>query len=637
MANYVSKHPGSKIDEAVDAFLAAKGVTYVKTVNGAAPDENGNVTVKVSSDVSIDATLTQEGAAADAKAVGEAVNQLSEEIAQKTVVREKPLVYIDGNIPITKDNVLAEMRILSNWLNIHAYIKIKCQGSSSMNYPKKNFTVTLYKDADRTIPLEITIPGWKHPSNKFVLKANYIDHLHARNVVTARLWSEVVASRHDYVALPAELRNSPNNGAVDGFPVIVYANGSYQGLYTWNIGKDDWLWGMDEDDPNHVLLCGETNTDGEYRETACNFRTVWNGVDGNDWSVEVGKNSDEVKNALNALILCVRDTTDEEFRQQIRNHLDLDSAIDYYIFACAICGIDNLGKNMLLGTYNLRKWIMGMYDLDSTWGLWWNGTRFISPLTRCPSQYQEQFSLLFERIAALYAPNIQARAVELRQTVLSYANIVSHFERFAAEIGVEAYADDLVPYPNIPSKSENNLWQIREFVRSRLAYFDVWATGKESGILYSLPNINFSAGESRVMITNGNHVKIDMATAEVYADLTNGQASDTYGVIKYHSKLFELKAGDVVTRKLTGMKADGEFASIHKAMNIFLIAESGEVQFGNNFNVESLPTTHEISINVEEDINVSGLGMWCGIENTGIVNGTVEFDVELYVNGARYI
>lgn len=431
--------------------------------------------------VEVDTTLTKSGMAADAKVTGDLLNSLNEEIealkagggsAAVTQKQEKPLVYIDGTIPTTKDNVLATMTVKSSWLNFFAYIKIKCQGTSSMAHPKKNFTVTLYQDEERSIPLYITIPGWKHPSYKFVLKANYIDRTHARNVVNARLWGEIVASRQDYDSLPEELRNSPNNGAVDGFPILVTTNGSYQGIYTWNIGKDAWMWGMDEDNLNHALMCAETNTDGEYAETPCNFRALWSGVHEEDWSVEVGTNSDTLKNSLNALISCVKDTTDEEFVAQIGTYLDIQSAIDYYIFAFADCGIDGLAKNMLLGTYDMTLWHCGAYDLDTTWGLYWYGSPTVPANRVCPDEYQEQFSMLWERITTLYADRLKERYWELRSSVLSYANIVSHFERFADEIGEKAYADDVIPYPDIPGKDDNNIWHIRNFVRDRLVYCD---------------------------------------------------------------------------------------------------------------------------------------------------------------------
>lgn len=398
--------------------------------------------------------------------------------------KEKPLIFIDGEIPTTKDNVLAEMRIMSSWLNLHAYIKIKCQGSSSMNYPKKNFTITLFEDEAREIPLYITIPGWKYPSNKYVLKANWIDATHARNIIAARLWGEVVASRADYDTLPDEYKNSPNNGAVDGFPICVYTNGSYQGLYTWNIGKDAWLWGMNEENPNHILLCAETNTNNDILDTPCNFRALWNGIDGSNWSVEVGENSESLKNSLNELITCVKDTDDETFIKNIGEYINIQSVIDYWLFQYVICGLDGLAKNMLLGCYDGKMRYMGAYDLDSTFGLWWNGASFVSSNYRCPADYQEKRNLLFERINALYKEEVKARYIELRKTVYSYSNIVSKFEEFIGAIGSEAYKDNITAYNNIPSAETNNIWQLRNYIRDRLEYCDIQILRDETLITF---------------------------------------------------------------------------------------------------------------------------------------------------------
>lgn len=383
-----------------------------------------------------------------------------------------PKVFIDGEIPTSKTDVLAEMTYISRSKRFHAFLKIKCQGTSSMSYPKKNFTVKLYADEARSVEMPMMMRNWGVESSKYVLKANYVDHSHARNIVDANLWSEIVASRADYASLPDEIRSSPNNGAVDGFPIKVYTNGTYQGIYTWNIGKDAWMWGMDVENANHVLLCNETNTDGTYAENASNFRALWNGVDGTNWSVEVGTNSTAVKDSLNALISCVKDTTDDEFRAQIGNHLDLQSAIDYYIHCYADCGLDSLAKNMLLGTYDLVKWYMGRYDMDSVWGLYWNGSKFVSATYRCPEDYQEQFSLLWERLEALYYNEIKTRYAELRAGVLSFPNIVTKFERFMDVIGLDLYAEDLTIYTGIPQGSTNSIKQIRDYVCDRLAYVD---------------------------------------------------------------------------------------------------------------------------------------------------------------------
>lgn len=384
-----------------------------------------------------------------------------------------PKVFIDGMIPTTKDDVFAEMQYISKTESFHAFLKIKCQGSSSMSYPKKNFTVKLYSDEARNNELKKVFKDWRHESNKYVLKANYIDHSHARNIVCARLWDEVVSSRADYASLPAEMRNSPRNGAIDGFPIKLYTNGTYQGIYTWNIGKDAWMWGMDEDNANHVLLCGEVNNNGEAIDTATNFRALWQGENIWHWGVEVGERTDIIASSMNALISCVKDTDDNTFKATIGNYLDIQSAIDYWVHQYIICGLDGLAKNMLLATYNGTKWICGAYDMDSTWGLWCNGTSFVPPEYRCPEDYQENRSLLWERISTLFAEEIAARYAELRSSVYSYSNLFTHFERFMDVIGLDLYAEDLTIYPSIPSGNANNIQQIRNFIRDRLYYCDV--------------------------------------------------------------------------------------------------------------------------------------------------------------------
>ena len=81
---------------------------------------------------------------------------------------------------------------------------------------------------------------------------NEAGHQYFYELVGARLWSKIVASRNDYNNLPIEMRNSPNNCVIDGFAIKVTLNDVYQGLYTWNIPKDKWMFNMDETNSNHM-------------------------------------------------------------------------------------------------------------------------------------------------------------------------------------------------------------------------------------------------------------------------------------------------------------------------------------------------------------------------------------------------
>mgnify|MGYP003504583333 FL=1 len=95
-----------------------------------------------------------------------------------------PKVFINGTIPTTKDDVNAELTYISKTFTFHAYITIKCQGTSSMKYPKKNFTIKLFEDAERSQKKKIGFKHWGE-QNKFCLKANWIDLSHCRNVISA--------------------------------------------------------------------------------------------------------------------------------------------------------------------------------------------------------------------------------------------------------------------------------------------------------------------------------------------------------------------------------------------------------------------------------------------------------------------
>ena len=390
-----------------------------------------------------------------------------------------PKVFIDGAIPTTKDNVEAEMTYISKTLNFHAYIKIKCQGNSSMSYPKKNFTVALYKDEDRSEKMKVPFKNWGG-QNKFCLKANWIDISHLRNVVSARIWGDVVKSRPNYDDYPEELKTSPNQGAIDGFPIKVYNNGVYQGRYTWNIPKDKWMFNMNDDLDEHCVLCGENYDSGCFRALPL--------IDESDWSDEIHDSVPQsIKTSWTNAISFVMNSSDEEFKANLGNYFDVQSLLDYHIYGMYMCGIDQYGKNQIYMTYDGVKWIASMYDLDSTWGLYWNGQSILA-YTYSRSQYEDQIqgrlgNLLYERLEELFSDELQMRWMELRDSALKLSNVINHFERmsdvFTSDLIKEDYASTTAfgQYTAIPSVAKNNLQQIRNFAVDRRDWTDEYFGG----------------------------------------------------------------------------------------------------------------------------------------------------------------
>lgn len=404
----------------------------------------------------------------------------NEKVGQKyePIDDDIPKVFIDGVIPTTKDEVQAEMTYISKTLKFHTYITIKCQGTSSMSYPKKNFTVKLFKDEARTEKFKIDFKGWGK-QNKFCLKANWIDISHMRNVVSAQLWGDVVNSRADYEELPELLRTSPNNGVVDGFSIKVYNNGVYQGRYTWNIPKDGWMTNMDDELETHCILCGENYDSGCFRTLPI--------IDESDWSDELHDTTPEsIKTSWSNAINFVMTSSDEEFRTNIGNYFDLQSLLDYHVFGIYICGLDSYGKNQIYLTYDGVKWIASMYDLDSTWGLYWNGQSILS-YDYGREQFEDQIqgrmgNLLYERLEQNFYSELQIRWEELKSSALAMSNIINRFERMSdlmpPELVKEDYASTTAngQYVAIPSVAKNNIQQIRNFAAARRSWTDKYFT-----------------------------------------------------------------------------------------------------------------------------------------------------------------
>lgn len=380
-----------------------------------------------------------------------------------------PTIFISGSIPDSKSYVAGKLEYVSKTTKFHAYTYIKLQGTSTLLMPKKNYTVNLYSDENRSIKLNKEFKNWGFHNN-FVLKADYNDILHARNVVGAKLWGKVVQSRNDYHTLPEELKTSPNNGANDGFPVKVYVDGKYNGLYNWTVPKCDWMMGMNGANANHVLLSAEFNDNGDitYQNNPCNFNTLWDGSE-DYFSVEVGENSAELVSSLNTIISSIINKDSVALEQS----LDIQSAIDYFIFQEIILGTDGLAKNMLLATYDMTKWYLTAYDMDSTFDLDWNGEilgRYSSEMPFSP--YNNEYSSLLIYIQDNYLNAYIERYIELRKSVLSYSSIIEEFEKYIDVIGEDVYIQDTAIYPNIPSVTSNTLQSLRNFVSGRLKYLD---------------------------------------------------------------------------------------------------------------------------------------------------------------------
>ena len=96
-----------------------------------------------------------------------------------------PTVFLYGdidNMESKEDERVVQFSFLSNDISFMKYAKIKIQGSSSIRYEKKNYTIKLYDTMECEDKYNVDF-GWGN-ENKYVLKANWIDKTHAINIVS---------------------------------------------------------------------------------------------------------------------------------------------------------------------------------------------------------------------------------------------------------------------------------------------------------------------------------------------------------------------------------------------------------------------------------------------------------------------
>lgn len=378
-----------------------------------------------------------------------------------------PVLYLTGDtspIAVSKDNTVTLSYVYGERSGT---CTLKGQGSSSYKMAKAFIEAGKAGKFNYTIKFDNAFEaaeGWTS-QKKYCLKANWIDSTHSRNVVSAKLWGQIVKSRTTTNTL---LSGLVNGGAIDGFPIVIMLNDEFHGLYTFNIPKDGWMFGMEEDaTKTQAIVCAKDHT------TATQFKTA--GTSG--FEVEFASDEDNVgwiTTSLTRLISACVNSNGSDLDTTIAQYLDWDSAIDYYIFIVLLKGLDMIDKNYLLTTFDGTKWHFSAYDIDSTYGLNWDASGLSRAVSNCSFAECADAHKVWELIKKYKASALKARYEQLRKNILSETRICNYFENFAWDIALPIALEDVKKYPTIRGSSVNGIDQICRWIRQRLEVTDEW-------------------------------------------------------------------------------------------------------------------------------------------------------------------
>ena len=344
-----------------------------------------------------------------------------------------------------------------------------------MSYPKKNFSI----DLDRKIKFGDWIP-----MDSYHLKANYIDATQARNVCMGRVVDDVAYT------LPFEKQrpwrsgwgdnvkgNILDNGAkghIDGFPIELYINDEYYGLYTWNLKVHRDNYCMTKSNYNHILLKAEEHNNF-YAFVSSNWEMKNPKIDGVSGAGDIP--ADIVKKISRPLdwFNSVKNNA-SAFKSGFNNYFNKDAMMDYYIILEAFYADDDVDKNLSMCTWDGSIWYFQWYDMDTILGLYWNGSKLLSSSGSVlnspePGESGKRFWNMFY---AAFQPEIVARWNYLKMNALSYNNVIGRFSDFMSQISQEAYEKDFKRWPAIPSNSScyTSLAQISKWYQERLVWMD---------------------------------------------------------------------------------------------------------------------------------------------------------------------
>lgn len=360
-----------------------------------------------------------------------------------------PVLVLLGDVSaMSKDNAVT---LTYYYGDLSGSCTCKWQGSSSLAYPKKNYTVTF----DQSFEAKT---GWGS-HDKYCLKANWVDASNMRNLLGATMWGQLVKSR---TGVDTRLSALVNGGAVDGFPVWVTINGEPMGLYTFNIPKEPWMLGMTGANSAEGFVCAEN----------C---TLSGAVVGDDTDVKVEYAAGDKATliaSLNNMISVVNTVSTSGDKTALEAVVDVNSVIDYYCLMAHLLHHDGITKNYILATYDGTKWFMSAYDMDGTFGNNWDGLRYFwtnawPMLAESDGTLTLGMNNLLDVVRKYYGPEIKARYQAMRDWNWGEINMNAVAYNMAIQFPKALIEEDFRLWPGRPGTNTSSVYQILEWLRLR--------------------------------------------------------------------------------------------------------------------------------------------------------------------------
>ena len=369
----------------------------------------------------------------------------------------------------------------------NSFAKVKWRGGSTntADKHKRNYKIKTLNEKGKK--QEISLLGMREDNN-WILDAGQIDLFRLRNRIATEIWN-------DFATKPYYASKEPKaKSGVTGKVVEVILNNEYRGIYSLTEAMDRKELKLKKYDDENQEFHGQLwkvsswdkatfwDIDKDYdntQETWHAFETKYPDIDDvnpTDYS------------PLYEAIDFVANSNDEAFKKEVGDYFDIPVLIDYQLFQETLKPVDNNGKNMYWGIYDVaksKKLTLAIWDLDASVGQFWQCSTPLHPNRVFPNTdlgVKDGFNL-YHRLSSLnvdnYNEKVANRYHELRKTYFSEENLISRYQGYydmlvksgAASREETKWSEDS-DIGGYPLNFKSEIEYIKNWIINRLNYLD---------------------------------------------------------------------------------------------------------------------------------------------------------------------
>ena len=364
---------------------------------------------------------------------------------------------------------------------------IEYQGNTSLQMPKKGFAFT-FSEKHR-------FKNWIE-MDEYHCKGYYSDWIHCRDLLANKILEQVILTRPQNARRSYQFNNNKfeendfeflvDSGAlchVDGFPVELYINNGYWGLYSLNIKKERDNYKLKKDDVDHIQI--EASEDTAYTPsfdwTKVEIRCPKSDSGNTEFADNVTPKDGEVKAAWIGFLTNLN-AIDEvgTSKENLEGFLNLQDWIDNILVCWFLNHTDNWSKNTLYTSWDAGvHWSPLLYDMDNTFGI-----VDITGASAKPYNYNTFAHKAYgncpwlSKIETILSEDIKNRYAKLRKKgIFAAENVDNLITSWVKEVGTDVYKDDTErwSYPglgNTVAAFIDSQYRMVKWISDRLGYLD---------------------------------------------------------------------------------------------------------------------------------------------------------------------